>query len=165
MQWTWNWTNFGDGEGQRALACCSPWGHRESDTTGWLNNNINGLQAMVLDELNTMQWLCLEKEMVTHSSVLAWEFPGQRSLVGYSPWGQKELDMTQQLTLSLFQWLCVWKVTIVFQGWPASFFHDPGICLANTSGYKLIHNLQCTFNAWFEKHIVISKSLKREKPE
>ena len=30
------------------------------------------------------------------------EFHGQRSLVGYSPWGHKELDMTKQLTLSLF---------------------------------------------------------------
>ena len=24
---------LGDGEGQGGLACCSPWGHRESDTT------------------------------------------------------------------------------------------------------------------------------------
>ena len=24
----------GDGEGQKGLACCSPWGHKESDTTG-----------------------------------------------------------------------------------------------------------------------------------
>ena len=36
----------------------------------------------------------LEKEMATHSSILAWEFHGQRSLVDYSPWGHKELDMT-----------------------------------------------------------------------
>ena len=28
----------GDGEEQENLACCSPWGHRESDTTEWLNN-------------------------------------------------------------------------------------------------------------------------------
>ena len=28
------------------------------------------------------------------------EFHGQRSLVGYSPWGGKEPDMTKQLTLS-----------------------------------------------------------------
>ena len=28
-----------NGEGQGGLACCSPWGHRESDTTGQLNNN------------------------------------------------------------------------------------------------------------------------------
>ena len=31
------------------------------------------------------------------------EFYGQRSLAGYSPWGLKELDMTEQLTLSLSQ--------------------------------------------------------------
>ena len=24
---------LGDGEGQGSLACCSPWGHKESDTT------------------------------------------------------------------------------------------------------------------------------------
>ena len=30
---------LGDGEGQGALPCCSPRGHKESDTTGWLNNN------------------------------------------------------------------------------------------------------------------------------
>ena len=29
----------GDGEGQGSLAYCSPWGHKESDTTEWLNNN------------------------------------------------------------------------------------------------------------------------------
>ena len=30
---------LGDGEGQGSLACCSPWGHRESDTTERLNSN------------------------------------------------------------------------------------------------------------------------------
>jgi len=30
------------------------------------------------------------------------ESHGQRSLAGYSPWGRKELDMAEQLTLSLF---------------------------------------------------------------
>ena len=30
---------LGDGEGQRSLACCSLWGHKESDTTGQLNNS------------------------------------------------------------------------------------------------------------------------------
>ena len=29
----------GDGEGQGALVCCSPGGRKESDTTGWLDNN------------------------------------------------------------------------------------------------------------------------------
>jgi len=31
---------------------------------------------------------------------LAGEFHGHRSLVGYSPWGDKESDMTEWLTLS-----------------------------------------------------------------
>ena len=31
----------GDGEGQGGLVCCSPWGRKELDTTGWLNNNID----------------------------------------------------------------------------------------------------------------------------
>ena len=31
---------LGDGEGQGGLACCSPWGHKESDTTEGLNNNM-----------------------------------------------------------------------------------------------------------------------------
>ena len=48
----------------------------------------------------------LEKGMATHSIILAWEVPGkngQRSLAGYSPWGCKESDMTERLSLFLFQ--------------------------------------------------------------
>ena len=40
----------------------------------------------------------LEKEMATHSSVLAWRIPrgrGQRSLEGYSPWGHEESGTTE----------------------------------------------------------------------
>ena len=31
--------SLGDGDGQGSLACCSPWGHKESDTTEGLNDN------------------------------------------------------------------------------------------------------------------------------
>ena len=41
----------------------------------------------------------LEKEMATHSSILPAELSGQRSLAGYSPWGCKESDTTERLTL------------------------------------------------------------------
>ena len=34
---------LGDGEGQGALECCSPWGHKESDTTEQLNNHESSL--------------------------------------------------------------------------------------------------------------------------
>ena len=30
---------LGDAGRQRSLACCSPWGHKESDMAEWLNNN------------------------------------------------------------------------------------------------------------------------------
>ena len=43
----------------------------------------------------------LEKEMAIHSSILAWESYGQRNLLGYSPWGHKELDTTEQLSTRL----------------------------------------------------------------
>ena len=39
----------------------------------------------------------LEKEMATHSSILAWEIHGQRRPAGCSPWGHKELDTTERL--------------------------------------------------------------------
>ena len=40
----------------------------------------------------------LEQEMATHSNILSRESHGQRSLVGYTPRGLKELDMTKQLS-------------------------------------------------------------------
>ena len=43
----------------------------------------------------------LEEGMATHSRVLPGESHRQRSLVGYSPWGPKELDTIERLTLSL----------------------------------------------------------------
>ena len=45
----------------------------------------------------------LAKEMVTHSSSLAWEVHGQRSLAGFSPWGCKDSDMTLQLNYKYFR--------------------------------------------------------------
>ena len=44
----------------------------------------------------------LEKEMATHSSILACRIPWTEEPDGlYSPWGHKELDTTEGLTLSL----------------------------------------------------------------
>ena len=37
----------------------------------------------------------LEEGMATHLVFLPGESRGQRSLVGYSPWGRKELDTTK----------------------------------------------------------------------
>ena len=35
--------------------------------------------------------------MAPHPSPLAWKPHGRRSLVGYSPWGQEELDTAERL--------------------------------------------------------------------
>ena len=41
----------------------------------------------------------LEKEMATHSSILAWRIPWKRGLAGYHPWNCKEWDTTEWLSL------------------------------------------------------------------
>ena len=43
----------------------------------------------------TFHFQALEKEMATHSSVLAWRIPGTGSLVGCRLWGRTELDTTK----------------------------------------------------------------------
>ena len=59
---------------------------------------INRLPAMQETWVRSLGWEDpLEKEMATHSSILAGKFHGWRSLMGYSPWGCKELDTTEQL--------------------------------------------------------------------
>ena len=37
---------LGDGEGQGSLACCSPWGCKESDTAERLNNNEGSISVL-----------------------------------------------------------------------------------------------------------------------
>ena len=44
----------------------------------------------------------LEKGMATYSSIVAWEIPWTEEPGGLQPMGRKELDTTEQLTLSLF---------------------------------------------------------------
>ena len=43
----------------------------------------------------TFHFHALEKEMATHSSVLAWRIPGTGSLVGCRLWGRTESDTTE----------------------------------------------------------------------
>ena len=47
----------------------------------------------------SLGWKILwKREWQTTPVLLPGEFHGQRSLMGYSPWGRKESDMTEQLT-------------------------------------------------------------------
>ena len=43
----------------------------------------------------TFHFHALEKEMATHSTVLAWRIPGTQSLVGCRLWGRIESDMAE----------------------------------------------------------------------
>ena len=45
----------GIGDGQRSLACCSPWGPKESNTTWQLNNN-----NITKDSPDVAQWSVIE---------------------------------------------------------------------------------------------------------
>ena len=49
----------GDGDGQGSLECCSPWGHKQSDTTEWLNNNKSetGVRKYYVAVLQHTKWL------------------------------------------------------------------------------------------------------------
>ena len=49
----------GDGEGQGSLACCSPWGCKESDRTERLYNNNNHLTYTIIITFGTLA-SCIE---------------------------------------------------------------------------------------------------------
>ena len=59
-------------------------------------NNLPAIQETWVQSLG--QEDSLNKKITTNSSIPAGKFHGQRGLAGYSPWGHKELDMTEQLT-------------------------------------------------------------------
>ena len=57
---------------------------------------VKNLPAMQETWVRSLGWEDpLEEGIATHSSILAQKSQGQRSLVGYSPWGRKELDTTE----------------------------------------------------------------------
>ena len=103
---------LGVGEGQGSLACCSPWGRKESDTTEWLNwtdLSISVYLSTVLGfSCGSASRVCLQCRRPRFDSWVGripwkrkWQptpvslpekFHGQKSLSGYSLVGRKELD-------------------------------------------------------------------------
>ena len=62
---------------------------------------VKNLPAMQETQVQCLDWGdALKKGMSTHSSILAWRIPRKEEPRGYSPWGRKELDTTERLTLS-----------------------------------------------------------------
>ena len=65
--------------------------------------SVKNLPAMQETQVWSLGWQDpLEKGMETHSSTLAWRIPWTEEPGGYSPWGRKELDMTE--------WVCFFHV-------------------------------------------------------
>ena len=96
---------------QRSLVGCSPWGHEESDTT------------------ERLHFHALEKEMATHSSVLAWRIPGvvepgglpsvRSHRVGHD-WSNLAAAAAAQLEGEvLILWLLGGPTTVLCPPWPA----------------------------------------------
>ena len=70
----------GKSHGWRSLEGCSPWGCEESDTTEQLHFHA------------------LEKEMATHSSVLAWRIPGMVEPGGLPSMGSHRVGLMSEAT-------------------------------------------------------------------
>ena len=70
-----------DSEGQRSLECCSAWGHKESDTTEWLNSHNNNKpespvrnswETNLLGNAQTSPWISLLALWEPVALILAW---------------------------------------------------------------------------------------------
>ena len=94
-----------DGEGQRLV---TEWGNGiysgyvlDMLLASQVAQMVNNLPAMQETWVRSLGWEeLLEKGMATHSSI-AWRIPWTEEPGRLSPWGHKELDTTEQLTLSL----------------------------------------------------------------
>ena len=63
---------------------------------GWATvNGVTKSRTRVSDFTFTFQFHALEKEMATHSSVLAWRIPGTAEPGGCRLWGRTGLDRTE----------------------------------------------------------------------
>ena len=63
-----------------------------------LTQLVKNLPAVQETWVRSLGWEdLLEKEMATHSSILAWKIHGQRSLVGCRLWGRTKSDTTEAM--------------------------------------------------------------------
>ena len=68
-----------------------------------LAQKVKNLSAMLKTRVCSLGWEDpLEKEMATHSSILAWRIPWTEEPGGLQSMDHKELDTTEQITVSLF---------------------------------------------------------------
>ena len=78
----------GESHGRRSLVGCSPWGREESNMTEQLHFQFS------------LHFYALEKEMATHSSVLAWRIPGTGEPGGLLSMGSQSRTRLKRLSSS-----------------------------------------------------------------
>ena len=85
---------FGEGNGTPLQYSCL---ENPMDGGAWWAavHGVAKSRTRLSDFTFTLHFHALEKEMATHSSVLAWRIPGMGSLVGYRLWGCTESDTTE----------------------------------------------------------------------
>ena len=79
----------------------------------WLRweRNLPAMQETQVQSLDLED--ALEKKWQPFPVFLHGEFHGQRGLVGYSPWGHKECDTVERLTLFRFTFTYVYRLTTI----------------------------------------------------
>ena len=79
-----------------------PWHTHAHIFSSLVAQTVKNLPSMWETQVQSLGWKePLEKNMATHSSILAWRIP-QRSLMGYNPWARKQSDTNEWLKLPLF---------------------------------------------------------------
>ena len=130
------------------------WSTYKESSTNVIPNNIyfrcimaqmvKNLPAMRKTWVQSLDWEdSLENGMATPSNTLAWRIPGQRSLAGYSPWGHKESDMTEQPTFHFHSFI---ESTEVVK-W-ISYILNTFTLWLSLSAIEVIEDLRFFFN-WF----------------
>ena len=98
---TWQFTPVflsGESHGQRSPEGYSPWGHKELfQMVKHLNGKTSHLQCGRPRFNPWVRKIPWRRKWQPTPVLLSGKFHGWRSLVGYSPWGRKELDMAEQL--------------------------------------------------------------------
>ena len=113
---------LGESHGQRSLVGYSPRGCKESDTTDWLNNNNKRVWAGFpggsdskesASKAGDLVWSLghgrpMEKEIATHSSILAWRIPWTEEAGGLQSVGLQRVRQDWETnTFTFFQGMCV----------------------------------------------------------
>ena len=75
----------------------------------------------------TFHFHALEKEMATHSSVLAWRIPGTGSLKGCCLWGCTESDTTEATQQQLYMTQSIFLDNYFLYNYPYIFFYEDSL--------------------------------------